>query len=57
MPGYIGVLLFYSVIDTCYCHLSLGLSFESSADVVGEPYHGYFCIPGSGDRASHGVSA
>lgn len=57
MPGYIVVLLFYSVIDTCYCHLSLGLPFESSADVVGEPYHGYFCIPGSGDRASHGVSA
>lgn len=34
-----------------------GLSLEGSADAVGEPHHGYFCISGLGNRTSHGVFA
>lgn len=37
--------------------ISSGLPPEGSADVVGEPDHGHFCIPCPGNRASNRVSA
>lgn len=45
------------VLKSIFCSISPGLSPEGSADVVGEPDHGYFCISGPGDRTSHRVSA